>query len=80
MDYSSILKPRGADVRSLVLQNSSFLGIVFEVWSTDERRLALFPAWTIVRDSPHREPPSRRKQELNLYRTCVQALLNKAVQ
>ena len=25
------------------------------VWLTDERRLALFPAGTVVRDPPHRE-------------------------
>ena len=34
--------------------------IVFVVWSTDERRLALFPARTIVRDPHHREYPARR--------------------
>ena len=39
--------------------------IVFVVWLTDERRLALFPSATIVRDPHHREPPTRRKQGLN---------------
>ena len=34
--------------------------IVFVVWLTDERRLALFPAGTIVRDLHHRESPTRR--------------------
>ena len=34
--------------------------IVFVVWLTDEMRLALFPARTIVRDSHHRESPTRR--------------------
>ena len=34
-----------------------------------ERRLALFPAGTIVRDPHHRESPTRRKQDLNLRRT-----------
>ena len=29
--------------------------IVFVLWLTDERRLALFPAGTIVRDPYHRE-------------------------
>ena len=33
--------------------------IVFVVWLTDERRLALFPAGTIVRDPHHLESPSR---------------------
>ena len=42
--------------------------------------LALFPAGTIVRDPHHRESPTRRKQDLNLRRTWVQALLNEAVQ
>ena len=54
--------------------------IVFVVWLTDERRLALFPAGTIVRDSHHLESPTRREQDLNLHRTRVQALLNEAVQ
>ena len=43
--------------------------IVFEVWLTDERRLALFPAGTIIRDPHHRESPKRREQSLNLRRT-----------
>ena len=47
--------------------------IVFVVWLTDERHLALFPAGTIVRDPPHRESPTRREQGLNLRRTWVQA-------
>ena len=41
----------------------------FVVWLTDERRLALFPAGTIVRDPHHRESPTRREQGLNLRRT-----------
>ena len=36
--------------------------IVFVVWLTDERRLALFPAETIVRDPHHRESLTRRGQ------------------
>ena len=36
---------------------------------TDERRLALFPAGTIVRDPHHRESPTRREQDMNLRRT-----------
>ena len=39
--------------------------IVFVVWLTDERRLVLFPAWTIVRDPHHRESPTRRQQDMN---------------
>ena len=41
----------------------------FVVWLTDERRLAFFPAGTIVRDPHHRESPTRREQGLNLRRT-----------
>ena len=38
----------------------------FVVWLTDERRLALFPAGTIVRDPDYRESPTRRGLDLNL--------------
>ena len=38
----------------------------FGVWLTDERRLALFPAGTILRDPRHLESPTRREQGLNL--------------
>ena len=38
----------------------------FVVWL---RRLALFPAGTIVRDPLHRESLTRREQGLNLHRT-----------
>ena len=41
----------------------------FVVWLTDKRRLALFPAGTIVRDPHHRESPARREQGLGLRRT-----------
>ena len=34
--------------------------MVFVVWLTDERRLALFPAGTIVRDPHHYESKTRR--------------------
>ena len=34
------------------------------VWLTDERRLALFPAGTIIRDPHHREFPTHREQDL----------------
>ena len=53
--------------------------IVFMIWLTDERRLTLFPAGTIVRDPHHRESPTHREQDLNLCRTWVQALLNEVV-
>ena len=39
--------------------------IVFVVWLTDERRLALFSAGTIARDPHHRESPARREHGLN---------------
>ena len=41
----------------------------FLVWLTDERRLALFPVGTIVRDSHHPESLARRKRDLDLHRT-----------
>ena len=41
----------------------------FVVWLTEERRLALFPAGTIVRDPQHRETSTRRDHGLNLRRT-----------
>ena len=50
--------------------------IVFVVWLTDERCLALFPAGTIVRDLHHRKSPARREQGLSLPRTWVQAQSN----
>ena len=41
----------------------------FVVQLTCERRLALFPAGTIVRDSHHCESLTRREQDLNVCRT-----------
>ena len=41
----------------------------FVAWLTDERRLALFPAGTIVGDPHHRESPTRCEQGLKLWRT-----------
>ena len=49
------------------------LWIVFVVWLTNERRLALFPAGTIVRDPHHRESPTHLEQGLNMRRAWVQA-------
>ena len=43
--------------------------INFVVSLTDEKRLALFPAGTIVRDPQHRESTTRREQDSNLRRT-----------
>ena len=37
--------------------------IAFVVWLTDEKRLALFPAATILRDPYHRESQTHREQE-----------------
>ena len=52
----------------------------FVVWLTDEKRLALFPSWTTGRNPHHHEYLTRREQDLNLRRTCVQAVLNEVVQ
>ena len=38
----------------------------FVLWVTDGKRLALFPAGTIVRDPHLRKSPIRREQDLNL--------------
>ena len=43
--------------------------MVFVIWLTGERRLALFPASTIVRDSHHRESLTYFEQDVNLRRT-----------
>ena len=44
---------------------------------SDERRLVLFPAATIVRDPHHCESPTCLEQDLNLCRTWIQDFLNK---
>ena len=54
--------------------------LFFVVWLTNERHLALFPAGTIVRDPRHLESATHHKQDLNLRRTSVQALLSEVVQ
>ena len=46
--------------------------VAFVVWLTDERRLALFLAGTIVGDPHYSEFPTRREQGLNLRRAWVQ--------
>ena len=46
-----------------------FCNLILILILTDERRLALFPARTIVRDPHYRESPTYRKQDLNLHRT-----------
>ena len=53
--------------------------IVFVVWLTNQRRLALFSAGTIVRDPQNPESLTRLEQYLNLHRTWLQALLNEVV-
>ena len=42
------------------------LWIVSVVWSTDERRLALFPARNIVRNTHHHKSPTHGEQDLSL--------------
>ena len=53
--------------------------IFFALWLTNERRLALFPAGTIIRDSHRHESLTRCNQDLNLRRTGVQALMSEVV-
>ena len=43
--------------------------MIFVIWLTDERRLALFPAGTTVRDPHHGESLTHHEQDLNLCRT-----------
>ena len=50
-----------------------FCGIVDQ----KKRRLALFPAGTIIRDPHHGEFPTRREQELNLRRIWVQVVIHR---
>ena len=52
----------------------------FLVRLTEVRRLAVFPAGTIVRDPHHRESPTCRGQDLDRRRALVQALLNEDTQ
>ena len=52
--------------------------IVFVVWLTDERRLALFSAGPIVRDPHHRESPTRREQGLNLPQNLSSGLVEES--
>ena len=47
----------------------SYFAIFVDDDDDDERRLALFPAGTIVRDPHHRESTTRRVQDLSLRRT-----------
>ena len=47
---------------------------------TNDGRLMLSLAGTIVRDPHHHESPARREQDFNLHKTWVQAQLNKVVQ
>ena len=55
--------------------------IVFMVWFTEEeKRLALFPVETIVRDPHQGTSLARSKQDLSLRRTWVQALFIEVVQ
>ena len=58
----------------------NWIELFFVVWLTDEKRVALFPAGTIVRDPHHGKSPTRREQDLNLRRTWAQAFLNEVVQ
>ena len=45
----------------------------FVVWLTNERRLVLFPAGTIVRDPHYCKSLTLREQDLSLCRARVQA-------
>ena len=62
------LHTRNHILRKMMMMMKCFCDVV-----TDERRLALLPVGTIVRDSHHRESPRRCEQGLNLQKTWVQA-------
>ena len=69
-----------------VSQEEWWWWIVFEVCLTDERlgslseTLTVSPAGITVRDPHHHEYLTCRKQDLNLCRTCFQALISGVVQ
>ena len=67
-------------VFSRKLTKSWWWWIIFVVWLTDKRCLALFPVGTIVRDPHHHESLICCEQDLNLCRIWVQALLSEVVQ
>ena len=54
-----------------LMKMMKIISCFFVIWLTNERRLALFPAETIVGDSHHRESPTRREQDLNLRKQSV---------
>ena len=64
------LNPRG--IHQKVTLTWWWWWIVFLVWLTDERRLALFSAGIIVRDPQQHESPTGLEQDLNLRRTWVE--------
>ena len=66
--YSSNFNTTSLD-RCMIAILSLWWWIVFVLWLTDERRLALFPAGTTARDPDHRESLTRREQGL---RTCAE--------
>ena len=49
--------------------------IVFLVWLTNKRCIALFPAGTTVRDPQHHESPTCHEQDLNMRKTWIQTLV-----
>ena len=59
-----------SDLSLMDLENLADL-IVFVVWLTDKKHLALFPAGTIVRDPHHPESPTCREQDLHLCRKVL---------
>ena len=60
---SSRLQILSLKFRKIHRKTPAWWWIVFVVWLTDERRLALFPTWTIVKDPHHREFPKNHEQE-----------------
>ena len=53
---------------------------IFMECLTGKRYLAWFSAGTVVRDSHYLKYSIRRKQDMNLRRTWIQALLSEVVQ
>ena len=65
-------KSRSKVMPIFVMMMMMMMMMIFVVWLTDEKRLALFPAGTTVRNLHYCESPKFRKQDLNLRRTWVQ--------
>ena len=75
-----ILQAHAPSTNWIILKQELQSWTVLMIWLTNKRRLALFPAGTIARDSHHRKYLTRRELDLNLSGTWLSALMNEVVQ